>query len=316
MKKYFTPYEISEIKKDISIVDYLAEKNYLPVYKIKNERRWLYSSIGMNERTPSFSVDVVNNTYADYSGNSLFTGECGDIIRLCMHLEKLEFIPACNFLLKGNYGRGVQYQPAATKTEKDGIIIESVSPIVRPKLLDYISERCIARTLADKYLQQIVYTNNGRKYYSLGFINDLGGYALRSPATDTMPKGFKAATKPNYFTTVHTNPNTGILNLFEGFFSMLSILQFYNTFEFQNTTIVLNSVTGNFAKLIPNIPEHIKEINVFFDNDDTGIKYVRRLRDLDEWQINNQCGLYYGFKDMNDKLVQQTLLNSVRYENA
>lgn len=293
MKKFFTDIEIDRLKAQFSIVDYLDSKGFEPVERIKSE--WLYQSMGSNENTPSFYVNVAKNVYYDYSSNRDNTGECGDIIRLVRCLEKLQFIDACNFLMKGEFTPYGQIPPTTPLTEeKKGIQVLNVQSIRRAALIEYIARRRISFRLANNYLKEIDYQSSGNRYFALGFKNDKGGYALRSSI-------FKGQTMPQHYTTLPAI-ETDTINIFEGFFSMLSCLEIYKHECFKYTTYVLNSVT-NLNRLIPHIPERIKKINVFFDNDEAGRKALLKLQDLDLYTVVDNSIHYQGFKDFNEKLL-------------
>lgn len=303
-KTFFTTSEIENLKQSVKITDYLAEHNYTPVSYKKNE--WYYSSIGANEKTPSFRVNVAKNSYQDYSGNQDNTGRCGDIIRLVMHLEQCDFIDACNRLKTSNFST---FQPPAgvakaAKDEKGTLEVKHVCSIQERALIKYLDNRCISLSLANMYLKEIHYTNAGIEYYALGFENDLGGYALRSPPSKYNSKGFKAQTKPAYYTTLHPHRETTACNVFEGFFSALSCLENYERFFFDNLTYVCNSVT-NLSKILPAIPDYITHINLFLDNDDTGRAYTKKVIALDRFQVNDCATKYKGFKDFNEYLMNK-----------
>ncbi|RFS16090.1 toprim domain-containing protein [Emticicia sp. C21] len=305
-KPYYTKAQIQQIKDSCKITDYLASHGYEPV-KFKNGE-WYYSSIGIQERTPSFRVNALKNVYQDYSSNQDVTGKCGDILRLVQALEFCDFTDACHRLATSEF---TSFKNLITSTnqpvEKQEIEIVNVGMLKRRVLIDYIEFRQIGLRLANTYLKEIDYINGHTHYFSIGFANDLEGYALRSPPTRFNKDGFKGQTKPNYYTTLQPHHQTNICNVFEGFFSCLSCLQYYNRFYFDNLTYVLNSLS-NFNKLLPNVPEHITQINLFLDNDEAGNKWTEKLQGLEKWQIADRSLLYSEHKDFNEFLIQKNLL--------
>lgn len=293
-KKTF--YSKEKIKVECQIVDYLANHGYEPVKKHGSE--WLYSSIGANERTPSFFVNIKKNVYTDYSGNSEATGEKGDIIRLVMFLENCSFVDACCKLSNSEF-MPLNFTPPVPPDEEEGkkkIEIIKVQSLRSWSLINYLESRQIGFKLADLYLKEVHYIAKDKKYYSLGFKNDNGGYALRNQL-------FKNQTEPQGFTTIE-GENVGFVNIFEGFFSFLSSLEFYSRSRLNNITYVLNSLS-NLNKLIVSLPENTKQINVFFDNDQSGKKALLKLKNIGAWHILDQSPLYEGYKDFNVKLCSR-----------
>lgn len=293
MKAFFTDPEKIAIKKNYAIADYLDAKGYEPKKKHKGE--WLYCSPNSSESTPSFWVNLKKNVYTDYSGNSFNTGEKGDIIRLVQYLEGIDFITACNALLDSNFKNVSANNNSANPDEKKGIEILNVRYICRYSLIEYLESRRINFSLANRYLKEIDYKANNTKYFALGFQNDKGGFSLRSSI-------FKGQTMPQYFTTLK-GVESDTINIFEGFFSMLSCLQDFQHDCFKNTTYVLNSV-HNLNKLIAQIPDTVTKINIFPDNDAAGRKVVEKLSTHD-WQIINHCNLYASYNDYNEYLMNK-----------
>lgn len=295
MKKFYNDIDKEKIKDSILITDYLESKGYEPVKSIKSE--WLYQSMGSNENTPSFYVNVKKNRYYDYSSNNGNTGECGDIIRLAMWLENKQFIDACNFLVAGNFTPCVEFPPITPLgEEKKGIEVLNVQSLRRRSLIEYAESRRIPFSLANCCLREVDYEVNGKRFFAIGFPNDRGGYALRSSI-------FKGQTKPQYYSTLK-GIESETINIFEGFFSMLSCLQLYGFDCFKNTTYVLNSV-NNLNKLIPNIPDGVLKINAFLDNDEAGRKALEKLQRLDHLVTIDYSDRYKGYKDFNEQLLNQ-----------
>lgn len=295
MKKFYNDIETEKLKASVLIPDYLEKKGYEPVKKQKSGE-WLYQSMGSNESTPSFSVNIKKNVYSDYSGNNINTGEKGDIIRLVMHLEHRQFVDACNYLASGEFTSSGQIPPITPLgEEKKGIEILNVRHVCRYALTEYLESRRISFSLANRYVKEIDYKNHDTKYFALGFANDRGGFALRSSI-------FKGQTMPQYFTTLR-GVESDTINIFEGFFSMLSCLQDYGFDCFKNHTYVLNS-TNNLNKLIPLIPDSVKYINAFLDNDDAGKNALVKLKSYD-WQVIDRSENYQGYNDYNEYLMRK-----------
>lgn len=300
MKTFFNTAETARLKSEKFITDYLAVKGYEPV--LKSGCEWLYQSIGTNEKTPSFFVNHRKNVYYDFSGNAAANGTGGDIIRLVMHLENVDFVGACNMLAAGVFS-AAPHTPQQEKNdpETSKLAITRIGAIKHPALINYIESRKIIFSIADMYCREVYYKVNDNIFYAVGFPNDNGGFALRSAK-------FKSQTKPNGYTSLSGLQNdTKQLNIFEGFFDFLSCLTFYKTFRTYNHSIVLNSL-NNLNSLIPRISETINRVNVFFDDDKTGRAAVEKLQKLNAFEVVN-LSEYYGAKDFNEMLVNNVYTN-------
>lgn len=297
MKKFFTDIEIGRLKKAVQITDYLISKGYEPTVRINSE--WLFKSPGSNEKTASFYVNVKKNVYFDYSGNNSNTGENGDIIRLVRFLENCDFIEACNKLINSDFAHieTTPPTPPVYDVEKKGIEVLNVQSLRRSALIDYVDSRRISFSLANLYLKEVDYEMKGNRYYAVAFQNDRGGYALRSSI-------FKGQTNPSYFTTIPGQGVSDKINVFEGFFSALSCLQYYNFDCFKNTTYVLNSVS-NLNKLITQLDENVRQVNCFFDNDTAGRKAFEKLKLFEHLYPVDNSERYKGFKDFNELLLSK-----------
>jgi hypothetical protein len=137
-------------------------------------------------------------------------------------------------------------------------------------------------------LKEAYYTNNDKQYFALAFENDSNGYELRS-------KYFKGCTKKD-ITTIPGKGNS--LNLFEGFFDYLSALTCFDE-RSCNTTIVLNSLV-NLDKV--DLTRYDK-INLFLDNDKSGIKTATDIIQKHPGAVNRSQQFYRFCKDFNEYLL-------------
>ncbi|MBB6005136.1 toprim domain-containing protein [Arcicella rosea] len=279
--------EISDLKQ-IQIIDYLQNLGLEPVKSSGKEL--VYYSPKTNENTPSFFVNPSKNVFFDYSSN-----ESGDIIRLVQYLEGFDFTTACKHL--ETIGNGSIFQCAensfsfcrkSPENNTNTISINTVKPLQANSLISYCESRKIPFQIAYKYLKEVHYTNNNKSYYSLGFINDRGGFELRN-------QHFKGCTTPKGITTFEV-PESRDVYLFEGFFDLLSAFVHFGTSKPSNTVIVLNSIVN-----IEKAKERLKEaekIHCFLDRDVQGMKSVKKLSE--SFQVIDRSKIYEGFKDFNE----------------
>ena len=300
-KKHFTPAEILELK-NISIVNYLVDSGF-EIEKIRGGET-VFISPNSNEKNGSFMVNPKKNVFFDNSNNKSNTGEYGDIITLVRNLENCSFIDACNHLLFNNYSAIIQ--PLASNNEveiKTGNKVLSSTSLRSYALLTYLEKRRIRFSLADKYLKEVHYQNSKGNFYALGFQNNLGGYELRS-------EHFKGATKPKTYTTIRGTVTSNTINVFEGFFSYLSALEYNKVEQLQNWTIVLNSVS-NLSKFLAEQQaegQFIKSedliINSFLDNDTGGKTALEKMIRLG-FYVKDYSSIYKGYKDFNELLLSK-----------
>ena len=277
--------------KQYRITDYLQSLGLEPVKSVGQEL--VYYSPKTNEKTPSFFVNPSKNLFKDYSG-----GNGGDVICLVQYLENLDFTTACKHLEKITNGLVLQSSENSFLFSRNIVIspkslttIEDVKPLQHQTLIDYCQTRKIPFHIAFKFLSEVHYSNNGKRYYSLGFRNDKGGFELRN-------QHFKGCTAPKAITTFEV-PESKTIYLFEGFFDFLSALAFFGTSKPLNTVIVLNSLS-----LLSQAKERLNNaetIHTFLDRDKQGIATVEKLR-MEKHSIVDRSVIYEGYKDFNDYL--------------
>lgn len=285
--------------KQYPITDYLQSLGLEPVKSVGKEL--VYYSPKTNEQTPSFFVNPSKNVFFDYSSN-----ENGDVIRLVQYLQGLDFTTACNYLEKISNGlinpftqNSFSFCGNEGINPKNTIMIDTVKPLQSNSLIAYCDSRKIPFHIAFKFLSEVHYTNNGKKYYSLGFRNDKGGFELRN-------QHFKGCTAPKAITTFEV-PNSKNVYLFEGFFDFLSALAFFGTSKALNTVIVLNSLS-----LLPQAKERLNNaeiIHTFLDRDKQGVATFEKLR-IEKPCTLDRSVIYEGYKDFNDYLNRQITIQN------
>ena len=185
----------------------------------------------------------------------------------------------------------------------------SLNRIVRVQYLhtsyffDYFRERGISAPLAARYCREVTLRGKplGRTYDNIGFLNNSGGYALKSPT------GFKSTTKAGV-TTIDIRgdftdcPSSGIVTVFEGFFDFLSWLACRKLVVPTTDVLVLNSV-ANLRRALPYLRRH-RSIICCLDNDEAGRSALDALRglrlELGDPDITDGSFFYQGYKDVNE----------------
>lgn len=172
-----------------------------------------------------------------------------------------------------------------------------------PYLLDYIESRGIPSSIAIRYCCEVILRGKkvGKTYDHIGFPNNNGGFALKSPS------GFKSTTKSG-ITTIDMQGNlseqamSDTVSIFEGVFDFLSWLASKDAVIPPTDVVVLNSVS-NVARTIPYLRLH-KTIICYLDNDEAGkaaLETIKSLRrELHYPTIIDGSLFYYNYNDMND----------------
>ena len=137
--------------------------------------------------------------------------------------------------------------------------------------------------------------NQGKEFYSLGYQNKSGGWALRN-------KHFKTATKPNDISVIETGSDK--VAVYEGFINFLSHLAIKRKLAPSTDIVILNSnslkeLGKDFIKV-----KGYKEIYGFLDNDAPGKKTFEYLKS-ELPTAKSYADVYTGFNDFNEYLVKK-----------
>lgn len=283
--------ELIEKANAVSIVDFLAAKGIEPVKAIGKEL--VYNSPLRDDPTPSFFVNPAKNSFKDFGVDE----HRGSVLRLVQLLEQCNFPVAVAKLLEFK-GQALESYAnlflSATEIPKPKANDPKiVYPVQNPVLINYVQSRGVPYSLAKKYLYEVMTTTNDRVYFTVGFSNDSKGFALRN-------KYFKGCLGEQDITTFDFESRNTVA-VFEGFFDFLSALVWFGREAPRIPTVILNT-TNNRKKAVAYLRE-FKEVNCFFDRDETGIKCFNLLRDRDGLPVSDCSGLYEGFNDFNDFLV-------------
>jgi hypothetical protein len=120
-------------------------------------------------------------------------------------------------------------------------------PLENPALLQYLKERNIHIPFALQVCKEVHFTANSKRYFAIGFENDLGGYELRN-------KYFQGCLSPKGITCVRNGNDTCCI--FEGFTDYLAYLTLKEkhhpgraNITAERDYVVLNSV-ANLSKAL------------------------------------------------------------------
>lgn len=169
--------------------------------------------------------------------------------------------------------------------------IIDVKEIEHPALLDYLKSRCVEDQ--KKWVEEVHYRMNDKNYFGIGIKNDSGGYEIRNAYS-------KICLGKKDITSIKNDSKE--VKIFEGFFDFLSFKKIENYLEKETSDyIILNSVS--MIHKIKKALENYNNIELYFDNDDTGTRAVELVKN--EIKNTEDCRvLYSGFKDVNEWLIQ------------
>ncbi len=169
-------------------------------------------------------------------------------------------------------------------------------------LIRYLQERKIPLDLAREYLWEVIVHNRekGLNFTLLGFPNNPGGYALKSP------NGYKSTTKAGITTINHEGKMTAVpssrrVAIFEGFFDFLSWQVMQSSKTPSCDVLVLNSV-NNLERARTYIEAH-EGATCFLDNDEAGQKCTSAIeRMMKGKEVMDMSDLYGQYNDLNEML--------------
>ena len=254
------------------------------------------------DKEASLHIDPDRNIWFDHGAG--FGGGNIDLVmkcRFCTAHEAAEYILSLPVSEKMLYPSSEGDGPGKQKPKADRVLL--VRELQCRYLLDYVASRGIQTNLASRYCKEVVIRGRSlRKTYDvLGFPNNAGGYALKSPT------GFKSTTKSG-ITTIDTmgefsdKVTSVAVTVFEGVFDFLSWLASERSVAPSTDVVVLNSV-ANVRRAFPYMCLH-RTIYCCLDNDDAGraaLETIKSLcKDINDSKVIDGSLFYEGYNDVND----------------
>ena len=252
----------------------------------ENSKSAFYYAFDRVEKTPSLSVNYLENTAFDFG-----TGKKYDCVSLVQGIKRCSISEALSYLSQFDFSFQKQNTEIALEEKKYKII--SVGSVKHLALIQYLKKRNVSMQI--DFLEEIHYQLNDKNYFAIAFKNDSGGYEIRN-------KYVKICLGIKDITTIENDSKT--LRIFEGFMDFLSWKIIENSLEEKPSDyIILNTIyTVNRLEKLKNNYENIE---VFLDNDSRGEQTKAKLIEIFS-VIKDQSILYKGHKDLND-FLQKTL---------
>lgn len=289
--------------KNIRIIDFLNALGYQPQRTVRDNH--FYLSPLRTEKTASMKVDNKLNLWYDHG-----SAQGGTIIDLIIAMQKAITVSEALTFLKGlNLNTDFVFNNMREKignqmtTRESCVNIETIQSLHDSKLLHYLKERNINIDTARKYLQEIHYSVDDRKYKALGWLDNNAGYHLRS-------EFFKGCTSQDIsvIKSADSNQESRICMVYEGMFDFLSHLTLKNEKQFKVDCIILNSLS-NLNKAVVWIKENKLTPSLLLDNDEAGQKATSKL--LEEFPNAEDFSVTYSdHKDLNDFLKSRSDLKN------
>lgn len=285
----------------IPIETFLTHLGYNPAYKKKCEL-WYQSPLRKVDKTPSFKVNLIMNTWYDFGAH-----QGGDMI----DLPCVMFNESKGYALRrlGTMFQGVSssnYQVSNTKIvpikKASTLVLDRIESIISIPLLNYLKERCISLETAQKYCKQIAFhaSEDQREQLAIAIENDRGAYEFRNKIF----KGFIGDQKT--ITSINLQEGNTV-SIFEGFFDFLAFLEHQKIECFQNSVIILNSIElQNDALKVLNSYKFSKAY-FFLDNDEGGKKAFGAISEKLSFPFADKSKMYSEWNDYNEfyqKLVK------------
>lgn len=269
----------------------VMDKLGLCIIRTYNSDLW-YKSPFRKEKTASFKVDSKKNLYYDFG-----EGIGGNIFDLIMRLKECDFKEAVHFL-RNEFDSFSFHQPQSDielkkKKNQKSYEIDQTKPLANFILIGYLKSRKLNIELCKKYLVEVYYQLNDKKYFGIGFKNDSGGIEIRNKYT-------KLCLGKKWYTSI-TNKSNQLIVL-ESWSDFISLLMLFPKTENQFDFLILNSLS--MLNKLDTVYEEYGKVFLALDNDEAGTKATQKHLEILGAKCTDIRYLYKnGSKDLNDYLL-------------
>lgn len=248
----------------------------------ENSKTAFYFALDRQEKTPSLSVNFVENTAFDYG-----TGKKFDNISLVQAIKQCSVSEALKYLEGFDYS---SIKEQAFTNQDYNFEISAIKNLDHPALIQYLDSRKI--NFCSNYLKEIHYQISGKKYFGIAFENNSGGFEIRNKYAK-LCLGKKDL-------TIFKNSST-TLRIFEGFMDFISFKSIKILAKEQSADyVVLNSIS--LTHLLKNLNNNYEQIELYLDNDVAGDMATIELQNIFRG-AKDQRFLYKDHKDLNEFLM-------------
>lgn len=259
----------------------------------KKEQYW-FKAKWRKERTAS--VKCEGNLYYDFG-----EGCGGNTIDFIMKHFSIDFVQAVKWLRSES--NSFSFDPPKQKSfsklkKKKSYCIDSVQKLQNHILIDYLNTRKLNIEVCKRYLVEVYYTVNEKKYFGVGFRTNKGSYEIRN-------KYAKLALGQKWFKWIN-NSHKSIIVL-ESWSDFISLITLYPKCEKLKDFLVLNSLS--MLSKTDEVLSVYPEILFALDNDSAGSNATEKCLkkwNTDKFSSKDIRNLFDGFKDLNEYLMYKS----------
>ncbi|WP_165732206.1 toprim domain-containing protein [Polaribacter sp. 20A6] len=275
--------------RNIPMINVLRKLNIEAIEK-KKEQYW-FKAKWRDESTAS--VKCEGNLYYDFG-----EGLGGNTIDFIIKCFSIDFVQAVKWLR--NESNSFSFDPPKQNSfselkKKKSYCIDNVQQLHNHVLIDYLKSRRLNIEVCKRYLVEVYYRVNEKKYFGVGFKTNKGSYEIRN-------KYAKLALGQKWFTWIN-NGHKSIIVL-ESFSDFIAIITLYPKCEKSKDFLVLNSLS--MLSKVDEVLISYPEILFALDNDTAGSNSSEKC--LKKWNTDISSSkdirrLFEGFKDVNEYLL-------------
>ena len=280
-----------ENAKKIKLTSILQKMGVRKTRSLKNEN-W-YLSPFRKERTASFKVNIEQNIFYDFG-----EGFGGTVLEFIMRYYHCDIKEALQILGQefDSFSFCQQEVKVSWDAEKEerSYIINEVKILNNPTLIQYLKSRKLDLEICNKYLCEVNYQINDKKYFGIGFKNDQSGFEIRN-------KYVKLCLGRKWFT--HIKNESGSVVILESWSDFISILILYPKIEILFDFVILNSLS--ILTKLDSIIDKYGIISLALDKDEAGVKATEKCMQKWKGRCKDISYLYPAVKDINEFLMQK-----------
>lgn len=282
--------------------------------QVKPNRTQYRSPWNIEEKTPSCYV-FKNNRWDgqdplrefNYKDNS--SGNGGNIYHFVMNYFNLHDFKSAKQKIKELLGADHQEQNHPTpkpinnfssnQPKEESYKIIKTQTLQNKALIDYLSkDRGLTSVNLGRYLSEVYYEIDNKRYFAISFSNDSGGREVRN-------KYFKGSFGKKDITFISPMPLGTQVKIFEGFIDFLSYLHITKNSQISDY-IILNSVSL-IDRALKVIEGKYELIELYLDNDRAGNEATEKIINSVSGRVIDKRTHYKEFKDLNEKVLSEKL---------
>ncbi|UCA60243.1 toprim domain-containing protein [Chryseobacterium rhizoplanae] len=275
----------------IPLEEVLLTLGHLPTKQ--NEKEAWYLNPFTSESQASFKLDKSQNLWFLHSEG--IGGNNTDFMQKYLNASVNEVL---SWAGKQNLSSFHQQEKLLTfpKTiQKPEYQITGIHDLQHQNLKSYLQERGLSEAVY-RYIKEVHFTINDKKFYAIGFENQAGGWELRNSF-------YKGSLLNKDISVMHLGDQSVKRKnavVFEGFMDALSLIEMKR--HFSGDIIVMNSTA-----LLNRTKDHLKnysEVYLLLDNDNAGLKCKSEILKSFPHAID-RSELYSNHKDLNEYLIHK-----------